>query len=61
MSMQSTREQLTQLLDDQENKVVALSGKWGTGKLYLGANTERLHESKSKRSAIYFPFWSFGS
>lgn len=30
-----TKEQLIQLLDQAENRVIALSGKWGTGKTHL--------------------------
>jgi len=35
MSLQATKNHLIQLLDDQDNKVIALSGKWGTGKSHL--------------------------
>lgn len=35
MSMKQTSDHLKKLLGDNENKVIALSGKWGTGKSYL--------------------------
>lgn len=35
MSLKSTKEQLAQLLMEKDNKVIALSGKWGTGKSYM--------------------------
>ena len=35
MSMKQTSDHLKKLLDDNENKVIALTGKWGTGKSYL--------------------------
>lgn len=35
MSIEKTIERLATLIDNQENKVIALSGKWGTGKSHL--------------------------
>ena len=35
MSLKETKEHLSSLLVDAENKVIALSGKWGSGKTYL--------------------------
>jgi hypothetical protein len=35
VSLQKTKEQLIQLLNDADNSVIALSGKWGTGKTHL--------------------------
>lgn len=35
MTLAACRQNLTQLLSDPDNKVVALSGKWGTGKTHL--------------------------
>lgn len=35
MSLTETREQLIRLLTDSDNKVLALSGKWGTGKSHM--------------------------
>lgn len=35
MCIEKTAKQLTTLLNDQDNKVIALSGKWGTGKSHL--------------------------
>lgn len=35
MSLKETKEHLIELLGDAENKVIALSGKWGTGKTHL--------------------------
>ena len=35
MSLQETKDHLIQLLADPDNKVIALSGKWGTGKSHL--------------------------
>lgn len=35
MSLATTKDHLIKLLEDKENKVIALSGKWGTGKSHL--------------------------
>ena len=35
MSLEKTKVQLIELLDNPDNKVIALSGKWGTGKTHL--------------------------
>jgi KAP family P-loop domain len=35
MSLQNTKCELISALDDTDNKVIALSGKWGTGKTFL--------------------------
>ena len=35
MSLATTKDHLIKLLGDKENKVIALSGKWGTGKSHL--------------------------
>lgn len=35
MSLKEAREQLLELLGDPDNKVIAISGKWGTGKTHL--------------------------
>lgn len=35
MSLRLTKEQLVQLLRDPDNKVISLTGKWGTGKSYM--------------------------
>jgi tRNA A37 threonylcarbamoyladenosine biosynthesis protein TsaE len=35
MSLSKTKERLVRLLGQNENSVIALSGKWGTGKTHL--------------------------
>jgi len=35
MSLKTTKEQLVRSLGDADNSVIALSGKWGTGKTHL--------------------------
>ena len=35
MSMETTKVQLEKLLTDSDNKVIALLGRWGTGKTHM--------------------------
>ena len=53
MSLKETKEHLLELLGDADNKVIALSGKWGTGKTHLWG--EVMKESKDDRvsGALY--------
>lgn len=53
MSLKETKEHLLELLPDADNKVIALSGKWGTGKTHLWG--EVMNESKDERvnGALY--------
>lgn len=53
MSMQSTRAQLIHLLDDEENKVIALSGKWGTGKSFLWEQLRSDSTNPKVNGALY--------
>jgi KAP family P-loop domain len=53
VSLKETKEHLLDLLRDAENKVIALSGKWGTGKTHLWG--EVMEESKDEKvnGALY--------
>lgn len=53
MSLKETKEHLLELLSDADNKVMALSGKWGTGKTHLWGEVS--HESKDEtiNGALY--------
>lgn len=53
MSLKSTREQLIQLLTDKDNKVIALSGKWGTGKSYMWDEVKTASEDENIKGALY--------
>lgn len=61
MSLKETKEHLLELLDDTDNKVIALSGKWGTGKTHLWG--EVLHESKDEivNGALYVSLFGLSS
>ncbi|GAB5101387.1 P-loop NTPase fold protein [Caballeronia sp. HLA56] len=53
MSLQESKQHLIHALGDRENKVIALSGKWGTGKSHLWreAKAERTDEEATR--AVY--------
>ena len=47
MSIESTKKQLIELLERVDNNVIALSGKWGTGKTHLWNEVKK--ESKDEK------------
>jgi hypothetical protein len=53
MSLQETKEHLLQLLADSDNKVVALSGKWGTGKSHLWHAVQSTSADETIKGALY--------
>ncbi len=53
MTLKSTKEQLIQLLADEDNKVIALSGKWGTGKSYMWDEVKAAAEDVKIKGALY--------
>lgn len=53
MSLQETKEQMLQLLRDTENRVIALSGKWGTGKTHLLSEITKSSGEESIKGALY--------
>lgn len=53
MSIKETTEQLIYVLEDDDNKVIALTGKWGTGKSHLWNNLQQASEDDSINKALY--------
>ncbi|WP_205854368.1 P-loop NTPase fold protein [Escherichia coli] len=53
MSLKSTKEQLKQLLTEKDNKVIALSGKWGTGKSYMWQQVKNSSADETVKGALY--------
>lgn len=53
MTLKSTKEHLLQLLEDQDNKVVAITGKWGTGKSHLWREVKSESKDKAVKVALY--------
>ena len=53
MTLESTKKQLIHLLEDEDNKVIALSGKWGTGKSFLWDRVRSDSNDKKIKEALY--------
>ena len=53
MSLQSTKSHLIQLLSEVDNKVIALSGKWGTGKSHLWREVMTSSSDQHVKNAFY--------
>ncbi|MFX9038794.1 P-loop NTPase fold protein, partial [Acinetobacter baumannii] len=53
MSLIKTKEQLKRILGDPENKVIALSGKWGTGKTHLWNEIRAQSDDDKVNNALY--------
>lgn len=53
MSISETTKHLLQLLSDTDNRVIALSGKWGTGKTHLWNNVKELSDDPKVKTARY--------
>lgn len=61
MSLRNTKIHLVQLLADVENKVVALSGKWGTGKSHLWREVKTESGDEKVKSALYVSLFGLSS
>lgn len=61
MSLKSTKEQLIKLLADEDNKVIALSGKWGTGKSCMWDQVKKDSSDKKVLSALYASLFGVSS
>ena len=53
MTMEKTKAQLTHLLADKDNKVIALTGKWGTGKSYLWNEVKNESKDDAVKKTLY--------
>lgn len=53
MSLAITKTNFEQLIADKNNGVIALSGKWGTGKSYLWRAVQKDADSDAVRKALY--------
>jgi hypothetical protein len=53
MSLKKAKEQLNKVLGDGDNKVIALSGKWGTGKSHLWRELQHTSEDRAVSQALY--------
>lgn len=53
MTLSTTRRHLVDLLGDPDNKVIALSGKWGTGKSHLWRAVKADSKDERVKAALY--------
>lgn len=53
MTLVKSKENFIALLGDAENRVIALSGKWGTGKSYLWTGVRRASPDEKVKDAVY--------
>lgn len=53
MSLKETKEHLLKLLLDTDNKVIALSGEWGTEKTHLWGEVVKASEDEAVKKALY--------
>lgn len=53
MTLKTTKDHLVQLLSEQDNKVIALSGKWGTGKSHLWREVKAASKDEAVKGALY--------
>lgn len=61
MSLKKTKEQLVKLLDQTDNNVIALSGKWGTGKTHLWNEVKDQSADDGVKKALYVSLFGLSS
>ncbi|ULR88033.1 P-loop NTPase fold protein [Comamonas sp. B21-038] len=61
MSLAKTKERLNYLLKCDDNKVIALSGKWGTGKTYLWKEIQSESRKDEVKKALYVSLFGLSS
>ncbi|QJQ01546.1 NTPase KAP [Herbaspirillum rubrisubalbicans Os34] len=61
MSLLETKKNLIGILDDHANRVIALSGKWGTGKSHLWTEVRKTSIDKSVRDAVCVSLFGLSS
>ena len=61
MSLQKTKSQLVRQLKNQDNKVIALSGNWGTGKTHLWNEVKKESDDEKVMKAFYVSLFGLSS
>lgn len=61
MSLAKTKQQLVKLLDQTDNNVIALSGKWGTGKTHLWNEVKSVSGDAKVTKALYVSLFGVSS
>ncbi len=60
MTLQATKTHLIQLLAEPENRVIAFSGKWGTGKSHMWRELKEASNDSSVKNALYVSLFGLG-
>lgn len=61
MSLSKTKERLVRLLGQDDNSVIALSGKWGTGKTHLWNEVKDASDDEKVKKALYVSLFGLSS
>lgn len=61
MSLKKTKEQAIRLLSDSEINVIAISGKWGTGKTHLWSEIKESSNDGKVKNALYVSLFGLSS
>jgi hypothetical protein len=61
MSLSKTKERLVRLLGQDDNCVIALSGKWGTGKTHLWNEVKEESDDEMVKRALYVSLFGLSS
>lgn len=61
MSLKKTRDQLIKLLGQADNNVIALSGKWGTGKTHLWNEVKNESSDDKIKKSLYVSLFGLSS
>ena len=61
MSLARTKERLVRLLGQDDNNVIALSGKWGTGKTHLWNEVKDSSDDEKVKKALYVSLFGLSS
>ena len=61
MSLQKTKERLVRLLEQNDNSVIALSGKWGTGKTHLWDEVKNASDDEKVKKSLYVSLFGLSS
>jgi len=61
MSLKKTKEQMIQLLGQADSSVIALSGKWGTGKTHLWDEIKKESGDDKVKNALYVSLFGLSS
>jgi hypothetical protein len=61
MSLKKTKDQLIKLLEQADNRVIALSGRWGTGKTHLWNEVKAESADEKVKKALYVSLFGLSS